>query len=148
MMSPWSVIGLSAQEIFDEVIVAPRRAYPPLPDLRVVERPGWLQIITPSIKTGGLNEVIWSRLHEHNADQVIDVTIAEYRALGLEFRWDAVLVLDPARGAGELHAAHRRQEDRPAAQRDPSRRTRRGGRDLHHLIIEPARRRRCRWCEH
>lgn len=93
---------LSAQQIFDEVIVAPRRAYPPLPDLRVVERPGWLQIITPSIKTGGLNEVIWSALDEQSADRVIDATIAEYRALGLQFRWDAGPYSAPADLADRL----------------------------------------------
>lgn len=79
---------LSAQEIFDEVIVTARRAFPPQPDLRVIERPGWLQIITPSVKTGGLNEVLFSALDEHDADSVIDAAIAEYRALGLEFRWN------------------------------------------------------------
>lgn len=78
---------MSAQEIFDEAIVTTRRAFPPLPDLRVVERPGWLQIITPSIKTGNLNEVLLSALDERDADAVIDAAIAEYRALGLRFRW-------------------------------------------------------------
>jgi GNAT superfamily N-acetyltransferase len=75
-------------EIFDEVIVTPRRAFPNIPGTRVIERPGWLQIITPSITTGGLNEVIWSELAVHEADAVIDATIAEYRALGVKFRWN------------------------------------------------------------
>lgn len=78
---------MSDEAIFEEVIVTPRRAFPPLPDLRVIERPGWLQIVTPSIKTGGLNEVTFSALAEADADQVIDATIAEYRELGLKFRW-------------------------------------------------------------
>jgi GNAT superfamily N-acetyltransferase len=69
--------------------VAPRKAFPSLPDLRVIERPGWLQIVTPSIKTGGLNEVAFSALDEEDADRVIDATIAEYRELGLKFRWNA-----------------------------------------------------------
>ena len=79
---------MTADDVFDEVFVATRHAYPPLPDLRVVERPGWLQIITPSIRTGGLNEVIYSHLDPREADAVIDATIAEYRALGLKFRWN------------------------------------------------------------
>src|SRR6185503_9099258 len=68
-------------------MVVSRRSYPPLPELRVIERPGWMQIITPSIKTGGLNEVMFSALDERDADAVIDAAIAEYRALGVKFRW-------------------------------------------------------------
>ena len=78
---------LSEQEILDEVMVVTRHSYPPLPDLRVIERPGWLQIITPSIRTGGLNEVLFSALDERDADAIIDAAIAEYRSLGLKFRW-------------------------------------------------------------
>jgi GNAT superfamily N-acetyltransferase len=81
------VWGLSEQEIFDEVIVTARRAFPPLPDLRVIERAGWMQIITPSIKIGSLNEVLFSALDADGADAVIDAAIAEYRGLGLKFRW-------------------------------------------------------------
>jgi len=76
-------------DVLHEVVVTPRRAFPRLPDLRVIERPGWLQIITPSIKSGGMNEVIHSALAEEDADQIIDETIAMYRGLGLRFRWNA-----------------------------------------------------------
>ena len=76
-------------DLLEEVIVAPRRAFPRLPDLQVIERPGWLQIVTPSIKTGGLNEVIYSLLDERGADAKIDSAIATYRDLGLKFRWNA-----------------------------------------------------------
>jgi GNAT superfamily N-acetyltransferase len=79
--------ALSEQDILDEVMVVPRRSFPPLPDLRVIERPGWMQILTPSIKTGALNEVLFSALDARDADAIIDATIAEYRALGLKFRW-------------------------------------------------------------
>ena len=79
--------ALSEQEILDEVMVVTRRSFPPLPELRLIERPGWMQIITPSIKTGALNEVLFSALDAHDADTVIDATVAEYRALGLQFRW-------------------------------------------------------------
>jgi ribosomal protein S18 acetylase RimI-like enzyme len=75
------------QEILDEVFVAPRSATLPAPDLRRIERPGWVQIITPSFRTGGLNEVAFSALADDEADAVIDATIAEYRALGIAFRW-------------------------------------------------------------
>ncbi len=81
---------MSAEEIFEEVIVAPRRSFPVLAELRVrvIERPGWLQIVTPSITTGGLNEVAYSALADDEADAVIDATIAGYRELGLKFRWN------------------------------------------------------------
>jgi GNAT superfamily N-acetyltransferase len=81
------VAARSEQEILDEVMVVSRRAFPPLPELRLIERPGWMQIITPSIKTGALNEVLFSALDERDADAVIDATVAEYRAHGLRFRW-------------------------------------------------------------
>jgi GNAT superfamily N-acetyltransferase len=76
-------------DVLHEVVVTPRRAFPQLPDLRVIERPGWLQIVTPSIKNGGMNEVIHSALADADADAVIDETIALYRGLGLAFRWNA-----------------------------------------------------------
>ena len=83
-------------DVLHEVVVAPRHAFPRLPDLRVIERPGWLQIVTPSIKTGGLNEVMYSLLDEHSADAAIDEAIAIYRDLGLKFRWNAAPGSGPA----------------------------------------------------
>ncbi|MBA2540184.1 MAG: GNAT family N-acetyltransferase [Deltaproteobacteria bacterium] len=85
-------------DLLDEVIVTPRRAFPRLPDLQVIERPGWLQIVTPSIKTGGLNEVIYSLLDERSADAAIDSAVAMYRDLGLKFRWNA----GPGSGPADL----------------------------------------------
>jgi GNAT superfamily N-acetyltransferase len=87
-------------DVLHEVVVTPRRAFPRLPDLRVIERPGWLQIVTPSIKTGGLNEVMYSRLDEHGADAAIDAAIAIYRDLGLKFRWSGA----PGNGPEDLGA--------------------------------------------
>lgn len=78
---------LTEQDVFDEVVVTPRRAFPRHPDLRVIERPGWLQIVTPSLKTGGLNEVIHAQLADDEADATIAAAIAGYRKLGLKFRW-------------------------------------------------------------
>ena len=85
-------------DLLEEVIVTPRLAFPRLPDLQVIERPGWLQIITPSIKTGGLNEVIYSSLDERSADAAIDTAVAMYRDLGLEFRWN----VGPGSGPADL----------------------------------------------
>ncbi len=89
---------VTASELLDEVIVVPRRAFPTLLDLQVIERPGWLQIVTPSIRTGGLNEVIYSLLDERTADATIDSAIATYRDLGLKFRWNA----GPGSGPADL----------------------------------------------
>lgn len=65
--------------------MVPRRAYIALPDLEVIERPGWSQIITPSFKSGGFNEVSHAVLDPAEADAVIDATIEQYR--GIKFRW-------------------------------------------------------------
>lgn len=78
---------LSPSDILREVVETPRRAFAPIPDLRVVEREGWFQIITPWFRRGGFNEIAHAVLAEPDADAVIDRTIAEYRALGIAFRW-------------------------------------------------------------
>lgn len=44
-------------------------------------------MITPSLKQGGVNEVIFCQVAPEEADAVIDRTIAEYRAHGCKFRW-------------------------------------------------------------
>src|SRR5688572_15384812 len=68
-------------------MVAPKGSHIPRPDTRVIERPGWYQVITPSSRTGGVNEVVFSALDEAQADAVIDETLATYRALGVRFKW-------------------------------------------------------------
>ncbi|MEZ4427172.1 MAG: GNAT family N-acetyltransferase [Nannocystaceae bacterium] len=73
--------------LLHEVLVATRRAFVPLPDTRVVERPGWMQLVTPSLRGGGMNEVRLAALAPADVDAVIDATLAEYRALGIRFRW-------------------------------------------------------------
>jgi predicted GNAT family acetyltransferase len=64
--------------------------------LRVIERPGWLQIITPSFREGNMNGVELSVLEPSEADAVIDATIAEYRRLGIAFRWTVTPDCGPA----------------------------------------------------
>jgi GNAT superfamily N-acetyltransferase len=77
----------SREQLLREVVLAPRRAFVPLAGTRVIERPGWLQLITPSVPRGGFNDVAYSCLADDEADAVIDATIGEYARLGLEFRW-------------------------------------------------------------
>src|SRR3954470_11686306 len=76
-------VPLTDDEIRHEVLVQSRRAYVPTPDLRVIERPGWMQTITPSLPHGGNNGVAHAELSAAEADEVIDRVIAEYRALGV-----------------------------------------------------------------
>src|SRR3954469_18633735 len=48
---------LDDHDILVEVVVRPRHAYVRLPDMRVIERPGWFQLVTPSFREGGFNDV-------------------------------------------------------------------------------------------
>lgn len=87
-MLRWIVIaGLTDDEVRREVLETPRRAFLPVPELRVIERPGWMQLVMPPFRQGGLNGVSHAVLADDEADAVIDATIAEYDALGLRFRW-------------------------------------------------------------
>lgn len=79
--------GFSTGEVLHEALVAPRSAIVPLPDTRIIERPGWWQILTPSLTRGGMNEIICDALPEGDAGAIIDEAIEQYRSLGLLFRW-------------------------------------------------------------
>jgi GNAT superfamily N-acetyltransferase len=57
------------------------------PDTRVVERPGWYQIVTPSA-VGHLNEVYISKVAPEDADRAIDEVVAEYATRpGTPVKW-------------------------------------------------------------
>ena len=88
--------GWSDDALAHELFVVPRGAHVELPGMEVIERPGWRQLITPSIRDGGLNEVAYAALEEGEADAVIDATIADYRRRGLRFRWSVVPSSRPA----------------------------------------------------
>ncbi|HLT38162.1 MAG TPA: GNAT family N-acetyltransferase [Enhygromyxa sp.] len=88
--------GWSDDELRDELLIVPRLAFVPWSGTEVIERPGWLQLITPSFRLGGLNEVVYAQLDEHDADAVIDAAIARYRELGLRFRWTVTPECRPA----------------------------------------------------
>lgn len=90
---------MRADEIFHEVVVATRRAFPPMPDQIVIERDGILQLVTPSMTTGQLNEIIHAELGDRDdaaIDAAIDGAIAEYRSRGLKFRWRVGPLATPA----------------------------------------------------
>ncbi len=55
-------------------------------DCQIIERPGWYQVLTPSVKHPGKNEVIYSVVDRH-VDRIIDETCAQYDQLELPFKW-------------------------------------------------------------
>jgi len=57
------------------------------PDMRIIERDGWYQLITPSTRSAIANEVAVSQIPDDDADAVIDRTCAEYAAAGVAFKW-------------------------------------------------------------
>lgn len=97
--------GLTHDELLHEALVQPRHARADYPDTRVVERPGWFQILTPSFRTGGLNEVAGAQLSDDEADAVIARTLAEYAAHDIRFRWIVTPDSRP-RDLGERLARH------------------------------------------
>jgi GNAT superfamily N-acetyltransferase len=97
-------------DILAEVLDRPRHAYVVLPDMRVIERPGWFQLITPSFTQGGFNDV-HAELADADADRAIAETIDEYRRLGLKFRWTIGPVSKPADLADRLARAGLRRTD-------------------------------------
>ena len=79
--------GFTRDELLHALLVAPRSAIVPLADTRIIERPGFWQIVTPSLTRGGMNDVMCTELPEETADAIIDETIASYERLGILFRW-------------------------------------------------------------
>ncbi|MDC0718725.1 GNAT family N-acetyltransferase [Nannocystis bainbridge] len=79
--------GFTRDELLHEALVSPRLARGGFADIQVYERPDWFQILTPSFRRGGFNEVAFARLGDHEVEAVIDATLAQYEAQGLRFRW-------------------------------------------------------------
>ena len=90
-MSPRSTLaGWDAESLEHELFVVPRDARVQIPGMEVIERPDWFQLITPSFRSGGLNEIAYASLPDDEADAAIDAAIADYRRRGLRFRWSVV----------------------------------------------------------
>jgi len=87
---------------FEESVVAPRYAFERFDGLTVVERPGWLQLIAPAFRQGGLNGVAFSQLTDAEADAVIDETVKTYARLGVRWRWTVSPDSTPADLAARL----------------------------------------------
>ncbi len=77
---------MTPQEIRDEALAAMARAYFPMPGQRVIARPDWFQVITPSIHHGTLNGIERAVIRD-DVDATIDRAISDYRSIGCKFRW-------------------------------------------------------------
>lgn len=82
MLSRWS-----DDELRHEVMAVPRGALVPLPDTQIIRLPGLTQIITPSFRRGGMNDISFTNLDEAEADAIIDEALARYHRAGVRFRW-------------------------------------------------------------
>lgn len=79
--------GFTRDELLHEALVSPRQARGAYADTQVYERPDWFQLLTPSFRQGGFNEVAFARIGDDDVESVIDATLAQYAAHGLRFRW-------------------------------------------------------------
>ncbi len=94
----------TAERKLEAALQAPRvRAYV-RDDTRIIERPGWYQVITPSARSY-LNEVLLSRLEPDDAERIIDETIAMYRAHNIQMKWN----VDPQTRPADLGERLRRR---------------------------------------
>lgn len=86
--APAVIAGFTRAQILHEAIDRPLRARVPIPGQRVVDRPGFFQLLTPSFRQGGFNEVGRVDLPDDEADAVIDATLAEFAAHDIRsFKW-------------------------------------------------------------
>lgn len=95
---------MTPEERLREVLDAPLGSELPAPDVRVIERPGWYQVIRPDQRDGSSNEVIRSRLAPAEADSVINKITNEYNALGVSFKWIVGPGTEPADMGERLRA--------------------------------------------
>ena len=79
--------GLSDEEIFHEVLHAPKGALILSDDSYLVERDNWYQVVSPSRLDASRNEVILSQLSHDNVNETVDEVISFYRSLGTSFKW-------------------------------------------------------------
>jgi GNAT superfamily N-acetyltransferase len=77
----------TAEAKLDAAIRAPTGRAMLRPDSRVIERPGWHQVITPSAPGTLFNEIVLSQVEPEDADRVIDEVVAMYLAIGHPVKW-------------------------------------------------------------
>lgn len=85
-----SGVTAASQAIVAQTFLAPIGTTFGTGETRVIERPGWYQIITPGTAHPGRNEILYSVIDSDDdaeIERVIDETCAEYDALELPFKW-------------------------------------------------------------
>ncbi|HEU0030086.1 MAG TPA: GNAT family N-acetyltransferase [Kofleriaceae bacterium] len=96
---------MDARAKLEEVFLAPVGSMIDAPDTRVIEAPGWYQIVTPSSGSTVGNEVVLSQLAGDDAEAVVRRTIAEYAAHRVPFKWAVGPLTAPA-GFGAILERH------------------------------------------
>lgn len=91
-------MGWTEADLTAEVLEAPRRAFAPWAEISVIERPGVLQLVTPALRQGGLNQVAHFDVDAARAEEEIDAALARFAAHGVRFRWP----VDPTSRPGDL----------------------------------------------
>ena len=71
----------------DKVMDRPLDALVGASDSRIIDRPDWHQVVTPSFTSGGLNGVSRCRVGVERLDVAIDSAVNEYTQLGVRWRW-------------------------------------------------------------
>ncbi len=71
----------------DEVMDRPLDALVGASDSRIIDRPDWHQVVTPSFTSGGLNGVGRCRVGVEHLEGTIDTAVNDYTQLGLRWRW-------------------------------------------------------------
>jgi GNAT superfamily N-acetyltransferase len=77
----------TAEKKLNAAVSAPMSRAMLRPDTRVIERPGWYQLVTPSAPGSALNEVVLSQVEPDQADPVIEEVIAMYTKVGRPTKW-------------------------------------------------------------
>jgi hypothetical protein len=72
---------------FEACLRAPIGGSIPERDTQIIERPGWYQVVNPSVREASANEVVFSLIDRGEVDQRIDETFALYDRYGLPFKW-------------------------------------------------------------
>lgn len=87
---------MTPDELAAEVFLAPVGCSMLAGDSRVIDRPGWHQVITPSSGSTHGNEVVLSQIPAADVDRVVAATMAEYAAHQLPFKWCTGPLTEPA----------------------------------------------------
>jgi GNAT superfamily N-acetyltransferase len=95
-------VSANAAARLEAIITGSRDCFFRHPDTRVVEREGWRQIVTPSARTFGYNEVLYSVLDPADAQRVAAETVAQYRSWNVPFKWVVGLRSSPPELADHL----------------------------------------------